>query len=104
MNIIGQFYLKKTSNGNLVGEWSNNDQNKVFSESCDLITAGNDSYVGEYNSTWQEKGEAIFAKLTITRKTNNSPLFSLKWQGKGFGFEGDGMLCDDVLMGRFQEI
>jgi hypothetical protein len=102
--IIGQFYFKKTSNGNLFGEWSNNDKAEIFSESCDLIKAGNDIYLGEYISTWQENGKPISAKLTITRKQNNSPLFFLKWHGNKFGFEGEGMLCDDILIGRFHEV
>ena len=34
--LIGQFYFKRTTNGNLVGEFSNNFENRIYTESSDL--------------------------------------------------------------------
>ena len=105
--MIGRFYLKQTSNGNLIGEWSNNDATRVFSESCDLIKSDDDKdYIGEYHSTWQEKTTPIFAKLTITNKPNSGGLFHLEWRGKNNSnnFDGEGMLCDDILIGDYHPV
>jgi hypothetical protein len=108
--IIGRFYFKQTGNGNLVGEFSNNQSGNIIStESADFIKniEGSDGdYYGEYNSTWQESGEPIFAKLTIVPKPNCNKLFTLKWfnkNGKLF-FEGEGMLCDNILIGDYQSV
>jgi hypothetical protein len=68
--IIGRFYFKKTSNGNLIGEWSNNksdEKQRTSTESCDLKKGEDKSYIGLYRSTWQEDGTAHFADLTISK-------------------------------------
>jgi hypothetical protein len=98
--IIGRFYLKKTSNGNLVGEFSNDHDTRISTESCDLM--GNAAgYFGEYHSTWQENGQSHFAKLTIS--PNGPHLFALKWcSGTSDIFVGDGMMCDEILIGNYQ--
>ena len=58
--ITGRFYFKKTNNDNLVGEFSNYNELKVFSESADKIRKTND-FTGNYNSSWQENRNSLFA-------------------------------------------
>jgi hypothetical protein len=101
--IRGRFYFKKTTNKNLVGEWSNNGENRVFTESSDLDEPV-DGYSGTYNSTWQEQGEAISSRLKITIK-GAGPLFSLEWRVDGAPrFQGEAMLCDDILIGDYWSV
>jgi hypothetical protein len=107
MAIIGRFYLKRTSNGNLIGEFSNNQSGNIIStESADFIKkidGADGDYFGEYHSTWQENGEAVFANLKITPKPNCNKLFTLKWRGAS-NFDGEGMFCDDILIGDYHSI
>lgn len=98
--IAGRFYFKRTSNGNLIGEWSNNDADRTFSESCDLAEPNDNSFIGTYNSSWREGGEALAAKLKITKQRGQ--LFSLEWRGDA-DFDGEGMLCDDTLIGDYHQ-
>ena len=106
----GRFYLKKTSNGNLIGEYSNYPETGVFTEGCDLITPTPDAnpnaiYLGDYASHWQEGQRPIFANLKIARKPGSTLLFHLKWDG-GNGaasFEGEAMFCDDILVGDYHQ-
>jgi len=109
----GRFYFKKTSNGNLLGEFSNHAEPDVFTESSDLIPSISDSgaddkpnYLGKYASHWREGQTALFANLEITRKTNSAALFRLQWRGRGSAgnFEGEAMLCDDILVGDYHSI
>lgn len=104
--IHGRFYFKKTSNNNLIGEFSNNVGSGVYTESADLIPQShNDGFVGHYFSTWQENGSAHLTKLDISPKngTNNS-IFALEWNGKDSHFLGEGMLCDEILIGNYWSV
>ena len=100
----GRFYFKKTSNGNLVGEFSNNQPDYVIAtESADLKKDGGGDYFGEYNTTWQENGKAVFGVLKISRHAENSRLFTLNWNISGESeFTGEGMLCDNILIGDYR--
>jgi|HubBroStandDraft_2_1064218.scaffolds.fasta_scaffold275467_2 hypothetical protein len=101
--IIGRFYLKHTSNGNLIGEFSNDHSAEISTESCDLRGNAN-GYVGQYHSTWQENGNPFFADLEITHKPNtNNKIFTLKWRGAS-NFDGEGMFCDDILIGDYHSV
>lgn len=101
--IRGRFYFKKTSNNNLIGEFSNNVGNGVYTESADLIfQSHNNGFIGKYNSTWHEDGQPFLTELEISPKngTNNS-IFELKWTGDNSHFKGEGMLCDEILIGNY---
>jgi hypothetical protein len=104
--IFGRFYFKRTTNKNLVGEFSNNKSgNAISTESADLIEGTNDNYFGKYNSTWQENGKPLFAILTISPKNSNPKLFLLDWSRNGKSiFLGEGMLCDDILIGNYWDV
>ena len=104
-NLIGRFYFKQTSNGNLIGEFSNNLSVKASTESSDLIpiNPANPPFIGFYHSTWQEDGKtASFAVLTISQKTASGGLFRLIWTNNNVViFRGEGMLCDNILTGDY---
>jgi hypothetical protein len=106
--IIGRFYFRRTSNGNLIGEFSNNKSGvgglpQTSTESCDLRGSDTGDYLGEYYSTWQEQGKPQFADLKISHKNGTTRLFSLEWTRSGKPiFKGEGMLCDNVLIGDYQ--
>lgn len=103
--IIGCFYFKRTSNNNLIGEFTNNLSEIVSTESADLIfQSDNTSFIGRYDSSWQENGVSHFAKLDISYKNgSNKSVFSLKWRGNS-KFDGEGMLCDNILIGNYWSV
>lgn len=103
-HIIGRFYFKRTQNGNLIGEFSNNHILRNSTESADLIYSS-DNFVGQYNSNWQENGEAVFAKLYIDFKLGSrDSIYQLKWThstGEPM-YIGEGFLFDGVLIGDYR--
>ena len=109
--VIGRFYFKQTSNGNLIGEFSNRASDGIATESCDfrepeskdLRKSIADRFLGKYYSTWQENGAKRIAELTI-KPHGNSRLFDLAWDWTNgeHAFVGEGMLCDDILIGDYQ--
>jgi len=100
--IIGRFFFKQTTNGNLIGEFSNNSSTKNSTESSDLLTPKN-TFVGEYNSTWQDNGTAFFAKLFIEHKANSTEIYSLEWKRDNkIIFWGEGFICDGILIGDYR--
>jgi hypothetical protein len=102
--ITGRFYFKQTSNGNLIGEFSNDKSTGISTESADLLGCNNIGFLGTYNSTWRENRTPSFADLEITHKPNtNNKIFTLKWRGKS-NFDGEGMLCDNILIGDYHDV
>lgn len=102
--IRGRFYFKRTSNNNLIGEFSNNVGDSVYTESADLEPQSlNSGFIGQYISTWKEDGKAHVSKLKISyRNGNNTSIFELKWIiGDQLQYEGEGMLCDEILVGNY---
>jgi len=111
--LLGRFFFKKTDNGNLIGEFSNNLDAIIHTESADLIKGCEEKdnecvychYHGTYNSTWQEGGEPHFKELKISKNTGkfgSNKLFSLEWSDKNVPvYVGEGMLCDGILIGDY---
>ena len=110
--VSGRFYFKLTANGNLLGEWSNRDSiaaQPTSTESADFdVSLGSPktrgTFVGSYRSTWQENGVAVFATLKIDLKPHVPDIFTLTWHSPSKGkpiFNGEGMLCDDILVGDY---
>jgi hypothetical protein len=103
---IGRFYFKQTSNGNLLGEWSNYGSEPA-TESADLQGNFNPTiqFEGIYHSTWQENGIGVFSELTITR-VEKSKKFDLYWKHKDKSdyFKGQAMLCDKILIGDYSSV
>jgi|ERR1035437_3763934 hypothetical protein len=104
--VIGRFYFKKSSNGNLIGEFSNNKSSKISTESSNLAKGCSANYAGEYHSTWQENRRCLFADLDISENpSSEGKLFTLNWcrDGKPI-FEGGGMLCEGILIGDYHDV
>lgn len=105
--LIGRFYFKKTHNGNLIGEFSNNINNIISAESADASKVNNsDDFDGIYNTTWQEDGEAIFTKLTISyRQKEPQRIYKLEWKDKSgnLKFIGEGFVFEKNLIGDYRD-
>lgn len=102
--LIGRFYFKKTKNGNLIGEFSNNLSKTNSTESADLIKQDTIGFNGEYASSWREDAEVKFAKLSITDKAGCKNIYTIKWeQGDIIIFWGEGFVCDDILIGDYRD-
>ena len=105
--IIGRFYFKLSSNGNLLGEYSNN-----VSTDCDVEAARRLSerqgtninpFVGKYNSTWTEGASSHSATLTITKRT--AQIYSVEWSRNNEPvFTGEAMIMDGILIGNYQSV
>jgi hypothetical protein len=105
--LIGRFYFKKTHNGNLIGEFSNNRINIISSESADVHGENDsDDFIGIYNTTWQQDGQPFFAKLTISYKQNTSQrIYTLEWTDRNSNliFVGEGFVFEDNLIGDYRD-
>ena len=106
--IIGRFYFKKTINGNLQGEYSNNYSDKSYTESATRVGLDaneSEKYEGMYNTSWIETDEnkCFSAHLKISKKQDCLNIFSLEWMSKTgkILFEGEAMLCDKALVGNY---
>jgi hypothetical protein len=112
--IIGRFFLKLTDSKNLIGEFSNNTDQKIYTEGAVLESRHPDDgkFIGNYFSTWYEgTNNCVLAKLNIKRKNETSEnIFSLTWwnfQNDGQfstnpSFWGEGILCDGILIGDYR--
>ena len=116
-NFIGRFYFKLTDSNNLIGEFSNSGDGRIYAESADRIAESadgiikdsvNGNFTGTYYHTWCEYNngilvEGVVAELKIIANPQN--FFSLTWKilnGKNDGFWGEGMLCDGMLIGDYR--
>ncbi len=105
--VTGRFYFKKTDNGNLQGEYSNNFTTKVYTESATIISdyTGKNNFVGSYNASWVESNEieSFSACLEINKKENSINIYSLIWKhSENILFTGEAMLSDGMLIGNYQ--
>ena len=105
VNIIGRFYFKKTSNGNLLGEFSHNLSNQLDTESAVKKSGSINSFVGKYTTSWSETNSKNPVTIDITHKLGSSnSIYTLIWSEKGkIIFRGEGMLCDDILIGDYRD-
>lgn len=105
--LIGRFYFKKSHNGNLTGEFSNNRISFVSSESADIQNnEENTDFIGVYNTTWQQEREPFFCKLTITHRQNTSQrIYSLEWtdNNENLMFVGEGFVFENTLIGDYRD-
>ncbi len=104
--IVGSFYLKKTDNGNLLGEFTNNALFTVTAENASLTEAGMQLYEGRYLSTWYEEGELCTAELVIDHLANaeyEGLKYHLVWNdlNKGSIYEAEALLAEGMLVGHY---
>lgn len=103
--MIGNFNLEKTRSGNIIGEFTNNLTNQIFTESADLIDGNLLEFNGTYLDTWQEKNIPYLSKLVIVTIENTSNLkYSLKWfnDKNELIFLGQGFIYNDLLTGYYE--
>ena len=117
---IGRFYFKLTDSNNLIGEFSNNNCTRNYTESAvpdlkkpdesNLENLDTCKFIGNYLSAWYEENDhkSILAELKIRKKTGCKNIFSLEWRvvhnGKSetnLAFAGEGMICDGTLIGNY---
>ena len=105
--LLGRFFFKKTDNGNLIGEFSNYQDPRIYAESADLIEGCDDcSFLGKYHSSWLDDSKPQFAELKIYRKVGACKIFTLEWREKMNPnpiYVGEGMLCDGILVGDYHQ-
>lgn len=96
---IGTFYFEKTINGNLIGEFTNNDSDIVIPE-CAQITNHPNEFEGIYLSCWYDI-DLCQAELEIIKMINK---FKVKWTTtKGDDFIGEGFLTGKKLIGYYEK-
>ncbi len=105
--VIGSFYFRKTSSGNITGEFTNNLNNRIFTESADLnlVTQEISSFAGNYIATWQENEESHLSTLNISfLEGSNNLKYRLIWRSEtseNILFHGEGFLVGDILIGHY---
>lgn len=110
----GRFYFKLTSNGNLLGEYSNNDQNclRSLTESARRLAfeSKDQGFVGNYISAWYEDidHQAVSADLVISLKPRCENIFLVRWtprEGEETSikciFFGEAMIGEGMLVGNY---
>ncbi len=108
--IVGRFSFRKTVNGNLIGEFSNNGSVRVFAESAILLNhTGEDNsrqnFVGIYNTSWIDESGINNSRLLISLKADtDSALYSIKWEDDNdVLFVGEGFLIENnTLIGDYR--
>lgn len=107
--IIGSFYLKKTSNGNLKGEFTNNRHYTVFTERAELREKGIFPFIGKYFSTWDEIDGPDSSYLTIGFLSNakhSNAKYELIWHDENnkVRFRGEALLAEGMLIGHYVSV
>lgn len=103
--VRGRFYFKLTESGNLVGEYSHWAIPENRPESALRMKSDTPpTFAGTYTSCWFEpqEGEPVSATLTIDKRT--PAVFTLHWKMPRNEFRGEGMLCDGVLVGDYEQM
>ncbi|WP_417592944.1 hypothetical protein [Owenweeksia hongkongensis] len=78
--IIGSFYFRLTENGNLAGEFTNNESNEIITEGGNLEGGEIDArFIGTYITSWVENDQSCIARLKISNP-DNSRKFTLVWR------------------------
>jgi len=106
-NLIGRFYFRQTNNGNLIGEFSSNQDESIYTESADKISTqetSSSNFIGSYLSTWRLNKKATYSTLIIDFKPGSkNHIYSLSWEDNGKCiYRGEGMLCGDILIGDYR--
>jgi len=109
--LAGHFNYRLTDNGNLTGEFANNQSTRPQTESADRMQEGNTEleckkFEGVYRSTWFEPDvkNALMMKLVITKKHGAEQIFRLEWlkhPSKSVLFKGEAMISEGLLVGNY---
>lgn len=102
--IFGQFYFKRTSNGNLLGEYSNSNMSSIDVESANAVKIVN-GFEGTYDTMWQVNKSSTCKILEIIAHPKIVGGFLLSWGNGGVKeFEGQGFIVDGMLIGSYKSI
>lgn len=74
----GFFYFRLTTNGNLAGEFFNDADTSIRTESADKIK-NIKRFDNNYLSTWREGGNSEIINLSIGISDNTERVFDLAW-------------------------
>ncbi len=105
--LIGSFCYELMQSGNVVGEFTNNLNPRIFSESADRRAGIVNEFEGNYISTWREVNEEdIMAVTLVIRPMDdaNGNKFHLTWNRRNNGelmFTGEGFLHRGMLVGHY---
>lgn len=95
----GSFYFEKTVNGNLIGEFSNNSDDTIMTESANKVNPDG-KFEGTYISTWFD---IDLTKADLEIKPNGHK-YILTWTGTGGQeYKGEGFLAGDRLIGYYKK-
>ena len=106
--ITGNFILQITTNGNLLGEYTNTESLRVCVEAAQRNPDGGgdkSKFLGSYRSIWIEESETVLsANLVIMQKPGSDELFELRWSRSegNHDFSGEGFISGDNLIGSYQ--
>lgn len=102
--ISGRFYFRQTQNGNLIGEYSNQNSTRNVSESANQTVDSDFPFVGTYNSTWFEDNPRAAESMTlvISLIPGTRDIYRLIWSnGKQDAFFGEAFIAEDLLIGNY---
>lgn len=105
MSILGRFYFKQTTYGNLLGEFSNNKISVNLTESANIIENYVGKFTGKFKTTWfQDVQHNLNLEITFRENTNNN-IYSLTWtdEKNKIVYFGEGFLVDEILIGDYRD-
>lgn len=102
----GFFYFRLSNSRNLFGEFFNDVDTEIRTESADRN--GNDNneniFEGDYFSTWREGTSSEIMNLNISISTDNNRIFNLIWSRLNESkptFRGQAMLIEENLLSGY---
>lgn len=131
--VIGQVYYKLTVNGNLQGEFTNNhtrsadveaprrvcpkmareagipvreENEHIFYNAFSPTRMPAANFIGVYRDVWTERMTPRDGWLKISAKEDCVNIYTLEWYDRSgeIAFAGEGMLCDNILIGHYVDI
>ncbi|HLN94441.1 MAG TPA: hypothetical protein VK183_02310 [Flavobacterium sp.] len=104
--IHGRFCFTRTQNGNLLGEYSNQQSQFNATECAELQQEPDEDappFVGTYRSTWLERDGPDEMTLRIaTRSTERGTIYTLTWaRGTEVVFFGEAFVFGEILVGNY---
>lgn len=97
VDFMGSFYFDQTVNGNLIGEFMNNQTTVILTESA-TVNKITFPFEGSFVSTWFD---TELHKATLDIKKNGFK-FELKWtEPNKQGYIGEGFLTGTKLVGYY---
>lgn len=99
-DFTGVFYFERTTNSNLLGEFSNNESEIIMTESA-IASGGTNDFEGDYTTSWFDfKVNGV--NMKIKRTGNKYEITWLDNDGKPI-FKGEGFLAGNKLIGFYKK-